>query len=359
MGDNYWLGTAPAVPQVTTVQVTSYAVGTTYKITVGNVVISTIAAGSVNATALALATAWNASTHPFCTAVTAAAVSTDTVTLTADTAGVPFVVVSSVSGSTGTIGAASTGTANAGPNDWSTAANWSLGTVPVNSDRVFIRNSDVSILWGLAQTAVAPSLLQVDYSFTGTIGLPYNQFTTAEGSTDDTAYEYRTTYLGIATTILRIGENFFTSGAGGSSLIKINTSTANCAGMVFNSGTSSDGLPPIRLKMNHASGTLKVYGGEVGVCIEDPAETGQLATVEAFSSTNGSPKVYLGEGLVLATHNQVAGEGVLFNIPTNLITENGSTVTLANPEGGTIADTQNRGRIIYAGGDIVHTAIRG
>ena len=67
----YWTGQAPAVAQVTTIQVTAYAAGTTYTITVGGVLISVIGQGTINATAAALAAAWNASTHPYCTGVTA------------------------------------------------------------------------------------------------------------------------------------------------------------------------------------------------------------------------------------------------------------------------------------------------
>jgi hypothetical protein len=174
MGKNNWIGGASAVAQVTTVQVTAYDAASTYKLTVGAQVISTIAAGGVNATATALAAAWNASTHPYFAAVTAVA-STDTVTLTADTAGVPFVVTSSKTGGTGTIGAASTSTASAGPNDYSTAANWSLGAVPVNSDEVYIRGNVVVILWGLAQSGVTPALLSIEK--TVTLGLLPGRFT--------------------------------------------------------------------------------------------------------------------------------------------------------------------------------------
>lgn len=73
MATRTWLGTAAAVAQVSTVQVTAYDAATTYKLTVNGNVISTIAAGSVNATATALAAAWNLSTVPEFTGVTASA----------------------------------------------------------------------------------------------------------------------------------------------------------------------------------------------------------------------------------------------------------------------------------------------
>jgi hypothetical protein len=318
------------------------------------VVISTIAAGSANATATALANAWNASTHPYCAAVTASA-NTDTVTLIADVAGVPFVVTSSVSGGTGTIGSATTATASAGPNHWDTAANWSTGSVPANGDNVYLRNCLVPILWGLAQSGVAPALLVVEQSFEGQLGLPYNQFTTAAGTTDDSAPEYRNTYLAIAAVAAKIGENYSSQSSTGSPLLKVDFSTAAAAVAVYDSGQSSDGLPPVRIKANSSSATLKVYGGaQVAVCFEAPAESGELASIEVFASGgSGAPGVYVGANVTIATHFQEAGAGVIRNAPTTVKVESGASLTLAGS--GTISTLEKRGDLQLAGSYTVTT----
>lgn len=351
----YWLGSATAVAQVTTIQVTAYAVGTTYKIIVGGVVISAIAAGSVNATALALATAWNASTHPYCAAVTAAAVATDTVTLTADIAGVPFVVTSAVSGSTGTIGSSSTTTASAGPNHWDTPVNWSTGAVPVSADNAFVLNSAVPILWGLDQSAVALALLSIQQSFTGTIGLPPGRFTLGAGVYSPTVVpEYRATYLAAAAAAVRIGENFSAAGASGSPLIKLDLGTTASVVDVFNCGTSADGLPPLRLKMNNASAALSLYSASrVGLCWEDPADTGEVSAVNVFSGGNGAPQVFIGAGVSQAIHNQQAGIGILKNAPAAINNEFGASLVLAGT--GTITTLQQRGNLSVSGSYTVTT----
>ena len=151
MATTYWLGTATAVAQVDTVQITADDAATTYILTVGGKTITTAGSGTgVNDTATALKDAWNASTVAYFTGVTATS-STDTVTLTADTAGVPFTAASSVTGGTGTIGSVTSSTANAGPNAWDTAENWSGGSVPTGSDDVIIADTSTNICWGLAQ----------------------------------------------------------------------------------------------------------------------------------------------------------------------------------------------------------------
>src|SRR6185369_11363014 len=98
--------------------------------------------------------AFNASTNSLFTGITASATAT-TVVLTSDTAGIPFYCTVSTTETGGggadaqTFSRAST-TANAGPNDWNTDANWSTGAKPVNSDNVFFRNNAVDVKYGLS-----------------------------------------------------------------------------------------------------------------------------------------------------------------------------------------------------------------
>ena len=359
MGDNYWQGTATAVAQITTTKITNYDASTSYKLTVGGVVVSTVGTGgTVATTAAALAAAWNASTHAYCIGVTATAVASDTITLTSDTAGIPFVVASSVAGGSGTIGAATTGTANTGPNDCSTAANWSLGTAPANSENDYLRNNSIPMLWGLAQSGVTPAKWVQEQSYTGQVGLRYDKFITAVSSTgaityDSTVPEYRPTYLAIGAAILRIGES---DGAGsnsrGAALSKYDLGTTSSAISIYGSGTSADALPPVRIKDTNAASTLNVYGqAKVGVCYESPADTGQFVTIQNFGG-----QLFVGAGVTLATLDCQAGQTLAKNAPTTVRIEAPAKLTLAGS--GTITTLEKRGELNMASSYTV-TALKG
>lgn len=354
MSDVSWVGgIATAVAQVTRFQITAYDVATTYKLTVGGQVISTVGTGgSATTTATALAAAWNASTHAYCTGITATT-STDTVILTADTAGMPFTVTSSVTAGTGTIGSANTTTPNAGPWDLSSAANFLAAATVANSDNFFIRNTGNPILFGLDQSAITPTLVQIERSFSGTnaqIGLPYNKFATSVSSAgvvtyDETVPEYRTTYMKFGAATWRVGEDIGGgSQSNGCRLIKLDGGTTNATWLVYSTGrpATSDTLPPLRIKNTHASSILKVYGqAVVGVCYEDPADTGQFATIENYGGT-----LFIGDGVTLATMDAQSGRTLLKNAPTTVRCERAATVTLAGS--GTITTLEDRGTVVPA-----------
>jgi len=252
MATRTWLGTAAAVAQVSTVQVTAYDAATTYKLTVNGNVISTIAAGSVNATATALAAAWNLSTVPEFTGVTASA-ATDTVTLTADVKGTPFTATSSVSSGTGTIGSVTAVTAATGPNHWSNTANWSGGAVPVNSDTVIL-DGPISILYGLDQSAVTVAELRIMQRFTGYLGLPKRNALNYAEYLDD--------FLKIGATLLKIGIGTGT----GSGRLKINLGSVASTITVDGTGTTAErDLPACILAGTSSSNAITVNGGSVGI----------------------------------------------------------------------------------------------
>ncbi len=364
--DTYWVGGAPAVAQVSSVQVTAYDVATTYKISVGGtngapqVDLTALAAGGANATATALASAWNASVHPYCTGVTASA-ATDTVSFTADVAGVPFVVTKSVSGGSGTLGSVTAVTANSGPNDWSTAANWSAAAAPAVNDRVFIRNSVIPIYWGLAQSGVAPDLLIVEKSFTSaSLGLPLGKFRTGTGF-NTSVPEYRQADLAIGAAVTRIGEGIAAANTKMSGLIKINLGSTNGVVAIYGSGTADDNGPAVLLRMNHASATLTHYAGKVGLCWEVPGQAGQVATIDVVqgAGAGAGPELYVGDGVAVAAHNQMAGSGLIRNLPTALRVDPQATVTLANPATGTITTLTKRGNVIPTGVAFAVTNLKG
>lgn len=286
-------GTAALVAQVSTVQVTAYDVATTYSLIVNGNSISVIAAGGVNQTATALAAAWNASTIPEFTGVTAAP-STDTVTLTGDVAGVPFTATSDDAGGTGTIGSVTAVTAASGQDWWSAANNWSDATVPVNSD-IAIIDGATSLRYGLDQSAVTVAELRITRRFTGYLGLPKRN---AVGYA-----EYFDDYLKIGATLLNIGVGSGT----GSGRIKINLGSVASTIVVDGTGNPIEkDVPSCCLVGTSSSNALTVNGGSVGVGV--------------FGETSS-----LAGGVVLNSGTLFIGK----NVTLGPITRNGGTLVVA------------------------------
>ena len=340
MSTVYWIGKASAVAQVTTVTVGGTLSGETFTISVGGVAIATHtdADTSVATAKAALIAAWNASTHIYATGITASAGGTGEVKLTADSAGVPFVVTLNTPGGSATLGQAAT-VASAGPNHWDTAANWSGGAVPVAGDDVVIRQTSVPILFGLDRSSVnALDSLTIEKSAESgfVLGLPIDKFYVSEaGGYDDSAPEYRGTYLQHKATVVRIGEHYGPGSPNGSGRIKLNTLTAASAITVFGAATPTEStLPAVRLLATHASSTLRVLDGSVGVACDAPGETSTLVSVTMNGET--SARLLIGTGTTLTTYRQTAGRGVLRNAPTNMYLDGGTaedagsgTITLA------------------------------
>ena len=331
MATIYWIGKATAIAQVGTVQITAYDAATTYKLTVSDQVVSTLGTTDVNGTATALAAAWNASTHVYFTGVTASA-ATDTVTLTADTKGVPFVTTSSVSGGTGTIGAYSATTASAGPNDWSSAGNWSGGAVPVGNDDPVLQNSSTSIVYGLDQSAVELDSLTSEKSYTGKVGLDYMKFaTSADGATTSTSdVEYRHTSLEIDTPILNIRRHNGSGSASGSGRFNINLGTVACEATIEDTASQAtdSGRPAVQIEAASASTNIyieKATGG-VGIGTEKPTTTTTVGKVSVTADST-STNVLIGTGTTITTYEQSGGGNTL---------QAAATVTTVTCNGGTL-----------------------
>lgn len=335
-----WNGGAPAVAQVDTITVAGdWATADTATLICGGKSITFTVAGTQTAAAVVtgLVTAWNLSTVPEHAEITAADGDGDTIVMTADTAGVPFTVTTSeVTAGSGTLSRAAT-IANSGPNDWSTATNWSGGAVPVNDDTIIIESSLISIYYGLDQSAITADYLTIKQSFLGTIGLP---------RTNASNYvEYRDTYLKISPDVITIG-----SGEGtGSGRIKINTGSVATAVSVLNSGTAlENGIPAICWKGTHASNTVSVTKGDLGAAIF----AGEVATILTlkmgyYNSPENDAVVHCGSGVTLGTVTKNGGELTCDNTTaaiTALTQTIGETeifgitnaVTLLNLYGGTV-----------------------
>jgi hypothetical protein len=336
MALKYWIGKATAAAQVGTVQITAVdgtPADNTFILTVGDQTVSAVGDTDVNTTATALAAAWNASTHAYFTGVTAGA-ATDTVTLTADTAGVPFVAVASVTGSgSGTIGAYSATTASSGPNDWSSADNWSGAAVPVNDDDVVLRDSSVSVAYGLDQSAVELDSLTFEKTYTGRVGLDYATFaTSADGTTTvDTDVEYRPTLLEIDTPSLNIRRHNTTGTPAGSGRIRIDLGTVACEAVVEDTAQQAADTGRSAVQINAASASTNIYiesaPGGVGIGTALPNTTSTVGSVSVSAVLPGT-RVLIGAGTTITTYSQSGGTNTL---------QAAATVTTVTVNGGELA----------------------
>ena len=142
MSQVYWKGGTTAVAQVDTLTVGgTVETDDIFSITIygedGSSATLNVAAGSTTPATVAtnIATAFNASTNPLFTPITAAANSA-TVTLTADNAGIPFYASVNTTEANGSAADSQTfirseTTKNSGPNDFNTLGNWSTANSAV------------------------------------------------------------------------------------------------------------------------------------------------------------------------------------------------------------------------------------
>lgn len=289
-----WRGDAAAVAQVNTVTPANVLTTNTFTVTInGKSVTFTSSSNTVAHVTAGLTALLQACTYAEFTELTFTD-STTCITITANTAGVPFTQTSSASGGTATNVTATT-TASSGPNDYSTAANWSGGAVPSSSDDVTI-DGDNDILYGLAQSAVTLTSLTIPSTFTGVIGNPEEN--------DNGYIEYRKTYLEISATTITIGRG---NGAG-SGRIKLNVGSVQTAVTVHKTAKPTAGiaagLGSVIFKGTHASNTLTAVDGYVSIA-PFGAETATVATLRCDSAN-----VICSSGVTLTTVTH-AGNGTL------------------------------------------------
>lgn len=273
------------------------------------------AATVANVTA-GLAAAWNASTDPRCTPVTAADATTY-LTLTADTPGVPFSVASSATdgGGTNTQTLARTvGTANRGRYDWSTDLNWSGGAVPVSGDDVVIQSGAYPIYYGLNQASVTLGTLKVLPGYTGTIGV--NDYYLRVGTG---AFEFNNT----------------------AAQASIDLRASNIDAVVKATKVPSDNTRGLYLLGSNLA-SLTVNKGVVGVAAKG-AETATIGTLNVGYTTtqNTDSKVLLGSGVTVTTVSQSGGQVEVnsnvttLNLSGGTYYQNAGVWTTANVSGGT------------------------
>ncbi len=327
-------GDAPAVAQVVTATPANVETGDVFTLTInGKSVSYTAAAPQVADVTAGLTAAVAASAIPEFQELAAADAETH-MTLTARTAGVPFVVAASATNG----GAADTQTltlatvtASAGPAHWDCPANWSSGAVPASGDHVFLEETTRSLLYGLDQTGITLGSLNIAASFTGELGLPP---VNREGATDYA--EYRPRSLLIGADAVQIGH-----GQGpGSGRLQLDTLAAATAVTVHFTGLATDDEPAFHWRGENAANSLNVLGGSVGVALSGE-ETAELATLRQSAGD-----VRCGAGVTVVTiERSGAGTLTLAAAAGTLRQSGGETLVLGS--GGVDTLSLTGGRVDY------------
>lgn len=250
-----WIGGTSAKYQTVTLTVGSSTVGHTFITTMnGKEVTYTSVTGDTTTTiATNIAQLLNASQDGEFQKINWTS-SAAIVTGTANTVGEPFTV--SLSG-TGTF-TLNTTQANSSPNDAASTANYSSGSLPVNSDTLIFEDVDIGVYWNLtsALSGVTLTALRIRDTFTDGIGLPLYDTTGTEFR------EYRGTEFTLAgCTTLEVALS--SSATGGS--FKFNTSSGQTAVKILgtDAGTLFDEY--VQWRGTHASNTIDMVGGALAV----------------------------------------------------------------------------------------------
>lgn len=343
MSEIYLLGTADAVAQITHVTPANVEVDDVFNITLSNdagesyEISFTATAATVKDVVEGLKAAADAASAAGSDPWDDVACTEDDTKLiiTADTAGVPFTATTSTTDGGGndtqTL-VASVSTANSGPNDWNTAANWSGEAVPVNADNVYLEHSSVDLLYGLDQSVVSLGKLVISQSYEGKLGAA----TRGAG------------YLQIGTSALSVGEYYGSDSVDGSERIKINLGSVACTAVIHNSATdpSEAGLPNVRLLANNAATDVHVRKGRVGITCETPDETSTIndVFVTYVDSVDSDAHLIIDEGVTMGDLKTEGGETTLITAAT-AVTARVGKLTIEGT--GTITTLQNEGATVY------------
>lgn len=331
MATNRWIGNAPATYDLWTISLSGTVTSQTYSMTINGKSITYTAGGadSVAVILAALVSAWNASTIPEFTELSAAAATSSTIVLTGDTAGTPSVVSVSASGAA-TFSIAHTRTAT-GPNDFSNPLNWSTGATPANSDTLVFDSGSIDCKYNL-NTALTGVTLLVSEGYSGDIGLP---LINSDSST--TYAEYRTAFLTLAGGTAIVNDSL---------IRRCNLAFgANTAAVrILNTGQRLDpSIPVVLIVGGNSSSELDVTKGDVGVAFySGTTATFPLVTSSYRQQPASDVNVTLGNGCVLTTINKNGGAMTVSSDVTTvtqgtsggILTINAGAVTTLNVQGG-------------------------
>lgn len=251
---------------------------------------------------------------------------------------------------------------------WSTAGSWSLGTAPVDTERVAIFDSNVNIAGSNEAATFTNGMAEFDiyHSYTGRIGSvgagpPSSSFT----------------YLTIEAILSTIGKftGMLPPMVGGSPRLMLNYGAVATNITVERtarvSAESAYGLPPVRILAVNSANVLNVWRGAVGVAVHTPFEASTFGTINIGNKSEeiiggSEADVTVGAGVTLTTLNVNQGTGrvgcafttgnvmggkLLLTGPGNITTLNvrgfsnviiaksGGTITTLTTDEGTSVDT--------------------
>jgi hypothetical protein len=336
MAKRYWTGRAASTTQVTKVVFSLVTIGATYSVTINGKSVSYTAATAVLGDLIdALVAAWSSSAEPEHQEMTAARREDPTLSglqLTGNTAGVPYTVTASATSGTATV---TTPTTASGPNFWNVAANWDGSTLPTTADDLILRDTDVSVLYGLTDTTNYASI-SIEASYTGAVGLP---------DTNALGYpEYRSTFLtlgtGSAITVnLGYGDGSYAS------LIRLNTNASNTTLTVFGATSNTSSSYPIELKNPGTGSTARIYGGGVKF---DATTSGVLATLDVIERSNSgaTPVVRCTDLVTVTTATCYGGRVLLEATVSTLVARENAIVTIAKAAAAATVKTSSNA-IVY------------
>jgi hypothetical protein len=337
-----WRPAAPTTAQVDAYTIGVPSIGSTYSVSCNGKTFTYTAGSTVAATeAAAFVLAYNAAGVTELGEALAVAVGA-VVSFTATTPGLPFTFSYAAGGVGSPTFTGSTTTAASSVNHWSAAGNWSTGAVPVTGDNVYIEDSIVPILYGLAQSGVTLASLNVAASFTGTIGLPE---TSAAGY-----LEYRQQYLQIGATLCNIG---YGTGAG-SGRIKLDNGSVQTTLNISGTGSPAEpNLESLQWKGTHAANVVNVSRGSVAAAGYG-TDVATIATLTIGYQTSPASDVQFrgGPGLTLATLSMSGGQ---VDLSAGLTAVNKTAGTLALRAGNVTTITDDSGSTFYLGTGTVTT----
>lgn len=347
-------GGATATAQVTTFAFAgTWEVGDIIRVTIGSRTWDYAVTSTTITTFLPLfVTAYNAlssTTYPEFAEITASSNST-TLTMTGDTAGVPFTVTLTPYESDGSTaadaqtieggGVATTGTvstAATGPYHWNAAANWKEGVVPVSSDDVIIDDGG-DIRYGLDQNAVTLTSLTITPNFLGKIGLPSN---TDPNNPSGGYPQYRDQRLKIGATTATIDTV--------SQRVRLNLHTAQTTVTVNGTGNpDTTREPALDLVATHASSIVRINRGNVWIA-GFAGDTSTLSEIEVAYQDNqpGDSTVKIGSGTTLTNLNQSGGQLTLECAVTTIVKTGGTLIRVGS---GAVTTLRNRAGVVLDDG---------
>ncbi len=308
-----WRGGAASVIQITTITFSAYTSGQTYTVTINGKSITYLASASTIANVIeGLVTAWESTVEPEFSEATAS--SNSGLVLTANTAGIPFVVSASATGGiTATVTATRAAT---GPNHFDNAQNWVGGSLPSAGDDLLFTSGEFDVLYGIESTTNFGDIT-IDSTFTGAVGLP---------ATNSNGYrEYRPRFLKLGDGTSAFAVVIGLGDGRKPTRVLIDANAATVYGSIYGTGTGDNDEAAVVIKNTDATSEIDVYSGLVTI---DADSSGALAALRITPADGGGTVDVMVNTTVAAGAVVVAGGSLqLRGSATSLDVSNSGRVT--------------------------------